>query len=107
GRQQPVNQGSSQLSSGAFSPSSVSELVGEAMNLLILPEQSRDWTEITGLNTQNVVDHLQDIATKQQNQLESEVLQALHLSQGNPEELILKLLELVTADKPVLSRRPP
>lgn len=65
-----------------------------------------DLTAVTGLNTQNVTNHLHDIYEHQQGrgQLDSRVAEAQAQAGGNPENLVLNLLDLVTAAE-VLSPR--
>lgn len=96
--------------SGASSPkssigNSESNDLHEALSRLILPEKACDLREVTGLNTQNVIDHIQDLATKPTSELHPEVVQALESSRGDPERLIRKLLDIATAKDPVLSLR--
>jgi hypothetical protein len=63
----------------------------------------RDMTSVTGRYTMHVIDHLQDIATPGAS-LSDETVQALH-NASDSEDLICRLLDLVSANPPVLAHR--
>jgi hypothetical protein len=65
-----------------------------------------DLTAVTGRNTLNVINHLQDIATRPTSELASSVRRAARSAQDNPQQLVHNLLALATANPPVLSSRP-
>ena len=64
-----------------------------------------DLAPVTGRNTQNVIDHLQDIHSPPSGELNPQVTEAVTQARGNPEQLVLNLLNLVTREEPVLSTR--
>ena len=64
-----------------------------------------DLTAVAGRNTQNLVDHLQDIHSPPSGGLNAQVARAATRANGDPEQLVLNLLRLVTRQEPVLSTR--
>ncbi len=64
-----------------------------------------DLTAVAGRNTQNLIDHLQDIHSPPRDGLNAQVARAATRANGDPEQLVLNLLRLVTRKEPVLSLR--
>ena len=64
-----------------------------------------DLTAVAGRNTQNLIDHLQDIYSPPPDGLNAQVARAASRAHGDPEQLVLNLLRLVTRKEPVLSLR--
>ena len=66
-----------------------------------------DLTAVAGRNTQNLVDHLQDIHSPPPPPVgrDAQVAKAAARANGDPEQLVLNLLRLVTRKEPVLSLR--
>ncbi|KQV85930.1 hypothetical protein [Rhizobacter sp. Root1221] len=81
------------------------QMLADAMNM-VTGAHDTDLTEETGRNTFNVINHLQDIATKQLHALKPEVRQAVQEANNDPAQLVRNLLALVTARPAVLSDRP-
>lgn len=80
------------------------EVLTDAVGMLTGTHDA-DLTSVTGRNTQNVIDHLQDIHSPPSGGLHAQVAASVTQARGNPEQLVLNLLNLVTGPEPVLSRR--
>jgi hypothetical protein len=94
----------------AVNPSVVNEMpsVDTLTNTvgMLMGMHDADLTELTALNTQNVIDHLQDIVAPMRGYpLRPIVREAAQQAGDNPEQLVRNLLALVTADSPVRSHR--
>lgn len=79
-------------------------MLHDAMDMLTGVHDT-DLTAVAGRNTQNLIDHLQDIHSPPSDGLNAQVARAVTRAHGDPEQLVLNLLRLVTRKEPVLSLR--
>ncbi|MEZ0191918.1 hypothetical protein AB9X41_22225 [Ralstonia solanacearum] len=65
-----------------------------------------DLRDLAGSNALNVIEHLHDIQRLPSDRLAPRVRQAARDARNDPQQLVLSLLALVTADSPLLPARP-
>ncbi|WP_231678735.1 hypothetical protein [Ralstonia solanacearum] len=102
----PVNRpaeagGTSAGLSGMPSQAVLTDAVGMLMGL-----HDVDLRDLAGSNALNVIEHLHDIQRLPSDRLAPRVRQAARDARNDPQQLVLSLLALVTADSPLLPARP-
>ncbi|WP_275719429.1 hypothetical protein [Ralstonia solanacearum] len=102
----PVNRraeagGTSAGPSGMPSQAVLTDAVGMLMGL-----HDVDLRDLAGSNALNVIEHLHDIQRLPSDRLAPRVRQAARDARNDPQQLVLSLLALVTADSPLLPARP-
>ncbi|WP_253760260.1 hypothetical protein [Ralstonia solanacearum] len=102
----PVNRpaeagGTSAGPSGMPSQAVLTDAVGMLMGL-----HDVDLRDLAGSNALNVIEHLHDIQRLPSDRLAPSVRQAARDARNDPQQLVLSLLALVTADSPLLPARP-
>nr|CBJ53358.1 conserved protein of unknown function [Ralstonia solanacearum CFBP2957] len=87
--------------SGMPSQAVLTDAVGMLMGL-----HDVDLRDLAGSNALNVIEHLHDIQRLPSDRLAPRVRQAARDARNDPQQLVLSLLALVTADSPLLPARP-
>ncbi len=93
--------GTSAGPSGMPSQAVLTDAVGMLMGL-----HDVDLRDLAGSNALNVIEHLHDIQRLPSDRLAPRVRQAARDARNDPQQLVLSLLTLVTADSPLLPARP-
>jgi len=93
--------GTSAGPSGMPSQAVLTDAVGMLMGL-----HDVDLRDLAGSNALNVIEHLHDIQRLPSDRLAPRVRQAARDARNDPQQLVLSLLALVTADSPLLPARP-